>query len=106
MLSLCWRGRRPSAEDNVRAQDQQIPEHLKRVGDNVQFASRDLVPFDWNLGNRNMQLLCEQEKLDVEDPGGQMLVRKDELGGATSKELESTLSIANVTDAHDTQNRM
>lgn len=61
------------------------------------------MPFYGNLFDRNGQLLREQEELDVEDPGREVLVWENLLCGGAGEQLEAALGIADMTHADNAQ---
>lgn len=64
------------------------------------------MPHYRNLLNRNTELLRQEKQFDVEYPGRKVLVRENLLSGRARKEFESALSVTNVTDADDAEDRM
>ena len=69
----------------------------------MQLAPADLVPLDGDLRDGHAQLLGEEEELDVEYPGREVLGGEDELCGAPREELEAALGVADVPDADDAE---
>ena len=61
------------------------------------------MPFYGNLLDGNGQLLREQEQLNVEDPGREVLVWENLLCGGAGEQLEAALGIADMTHADNTQ---
>ncbi|TFY70257.1 hypothetical protein EVG20_g2748, partial [Dentipellis fragilis] len=96
----------PAPEHHVRAQHEQIAQHLQRVEHHVQLAARDLVPLDGHLRDGDARLLREEQQLDVEDPCCEVLLREDRARSLAGEELEAALRVADVPDADDAQDRV
>ena len=93
----------PPAKEEVGAENEEVAEHLQGVGKDVELGARDLVPLDGDLCDGHALGLGEEEELDVEDPGGEVLVGEDLLRGAAREELEAALGVADVADADDAE---
>ena len=61
------------------------------------------MPLNRHLFYRNTEHLCEEQNFDVEDPGCQMLAREDLVRSFSGEKLESTLSVADVTNTEHTK---
>ena len=88
----------------VRPEDQQVAQHLQRVPHDAELAPCDLVPRHGHLSDRNAQRLGEQQQLNVEYPRREVLPWEQRPRRGAREKLESALSIAHVSDAHDAQN--
>jgi hypothetical protein len=62
------------------------------------------MPSDWHLNDGNMQLFCQQQQFNVENPRWEMLPWEYLLCGCASEKLESALGISDVTDTNYPQN--
>ena len=65
----------------IRANNQQIPQHLHGSRDDVQFASCDFVPFYGYFRHRDSELFGKEKELYVEYPCGKMLCGEYLLSG-------------------------
>src|SRR6266702_8789046 len=78
----------PPPEQLVRAEDQQVSQHLQRIAYDAELAPCDLMPRDGHLDDGDAQRLGEQQMLDVEYPCCEVLAREECTGGGAREQFE------------------